>query len=233
VPLRPNINGVKVPFDKNTHELIAMLDCDLSQFHVVCEALSYKNDELSLKTLMSTLKDSDPFKRRIGVECLGNHAMFYRALDYVLACLDDKSPYVVRTAIRIMVKHRAMESHEKIIALLESKDEPTRETAVSALEHINKPSDFDILLSLQNDKNKKIRNLVPYIVLATANETNWSKAYNMMKHSDNEKTRLFACKLLYKFGTKKEKDEAKLFLQDKNGHVRKCASKMTSKNGAA
>jgi HEAT repeat protein len=220
-----------VPFDKNTHELIAMLDCDLSQFHVACEALSYKNDELSLKTLLSILKDSDPFKRRIAVECLGNHAMFYKALDHVLVCLDDRSPYVVRTAIGIMVKHRVMESHEKIIVLLESKDEPTRETAILALEYISKPSDFDILLSLQNDKNKKIKNLVSYIVLATANETNWSKAYNMMKHSDNGKIRLSACKLLYEFGTKEEKGEAKLFLQDKNGHVRKYASKMIGENG--
>jgi HEAT repeat protein len=224
--LRPIISGIEVPYHKSTHELIAMLDCKTPLFYVVCEALSYKNDELSFETLMSVLEDGDPFKRRIGVECLGNHNMFDRALNNVLTCLDDKSAFVVRTAIEVMVKHRVTESHEKIIQLLKSDDESTREKAVSALEYISEPSDFDIILNLQNDRNKNIRNLVPYIVLAAANKINWKKAYNMMKHSDIDKARLAACKLLNTFGTEIEKSDAKIFMQDKNGHVRKYASKM-------
>jgi len=224
--LRPNINGIQVPFNKNTNELVEMLDCELPLFQVACEALSAKNDKLSFLTLVSILEDNDPFKRRIGIECLGNHVMFEKALDCLLSCLDDKSPYVVRTAIEIIVKHRVVKSREKIIRLLKARDEATREMAVAALEYIANPSDFDLVLNLYSDKNKKIRNLAPYIVFATASGINWNKAYNLMKHSDNEKARLISCKLLYKFGTEAEKNDVKLFLQDKDGHIRKLANKI-------
>ena len=228
--MRPNINGIKVPFDKSTYELLTILDCELPLFYVACEALSYKGDDLSFVTLVSMLENTDPFKRRISVECLGNHAMFDSAVDHILICLDDKSPYVVRTAIETLVKHRVLKAHEKIIHLSKSKDELTREKAVSALEYIGNPSDFDFILSLYNDRNKRIRNLIPYIVLALANETTWEKAYNLMKHSNSEKARMCACNLLNAFGTKTEKDDAKLFLQDKSGHIRKYASKMIADN---
>lgn len=227
--MRQYINDEKVPYDKSTQELIAMLDVP-SLFHVACEALSYKSDELSLTTLMAIIEDDDPFKRRIGVECLGNNAKFDKVLDHLIICLDDKSPYVVRISIEMMVKHHVIKSHEKIILLLQSKDELTREAAVSALEYISKPSDFDVVLKLLSDRNKKVRNRVPYILLATANESNWRKAYNVMKHSENDKSRLYACYLLNAFGTKEERDDAKTFLYDKNGHIRKFASKMSNEN---
>ncbi|MCL1994506.1 MAG: HEAT repeat domain-containing protein [Spirochaetes bacterium] len=226
--MRPSINGVKVPFDKSTQELFAMLDCELPLFYVACEALAYKNDVVSFEKLLSIFQDSDPYKKRIALECLGNHSMFDTATaeKYVFPCLDDSSPYIVRTAIDVLVKHRVAQSHEKIIQLLKSKDEATRECAFFALEHIGKASDFDLILSLYNDKNKRIKNFVPYITLIFADETNWKKAYDLMQRGDHEKARLTACKLLDAFGTETEKGDASHFLHDKSGHVRNYASKM-------
>jgi HEAT repeat protein len=225
--LKPNnINGINVPYEKNTNELIAMLNCEMPLFCVACEALSSKTDELSFTTLLSILKSSDPFKRRVAVECLGNHVLLNRAFDDILTCLDDKSPYVVRTAIDTIIKHRIVKSHEKIIQLIKSRDEAIREKAVSALEYIGTESDCDLALSLFNDKNENIRKLIPYIIFAIASKTNWNKAYAIMKHSDMAKARLVACKLLNKFGSETERNEAKLFLQDKDGHIRKYASKI-------
>ena len=224
--MRTSINGIEVPHEKNTKELIAMLNCDMPLFTVVCDALSCKIDTLSFETLLSILKDNDPYKRRVAIECLGNHVMFFRAIDDIIMCLDDKSHYVVRAAIEAMKKHRVLKSHEKIIKLLKSKDESTRESAVSALEYISTESDFDLVLNLLNDRNKRIRNTLPNVILVKANKANWSKAYAVMKDSNNSKVRLAACKLLNTFGSKTEKDEAKLFFQDKDGHVRKFSKKM-------
>ena len=124
-----NVNGIKVPYDKSTDGLIALLDEEMPVFVVACTALSAKTDISSLKALLSLFENDDPYKRRVVVECLGNHALFYKATDYVLACLDDQSDYVVRTAIDVLVKHRVAQAHDGIIRLLKSKDEITRESA--------------------------------------------------------------------------------------------------------
>ncbi len=222
------INGVPVPIDENTEELIAMLSGNMAQFVVVCEALSYKTDNLSFNTLVLLLNDNDYYKRRIAVECLKNHTMFEKAIDDIEACLNDRSSYVVNAAIRTLVECHVSKSHQKIIELIQGNDETIRETAFFALEHIFEESDFDLALSLYDDNNEKIRKEVPYIVSITANEKNWHKAYFIMKESDNEKARLVACKLLDKFGSDEDKEDFKIFAQDENGHIRKFAKKCLS-----
>jgi HEAT repeat protein len=146
--------------------------------------------------------------------------MFDKAINDVIACLDDKSPYVVKTAIQVAIKHRIKNAHKKIIHLLKSKDESIRETATVALEFINGENNFNVALTLYNDKNEKIKKLIPHIFFIIANNTNWEKAYDVMKHDNNDKARLTACKLLLKFGTETEKKDINSFLHDKNGHIR-------------
>ena len=219
--MKTKINGVVVPYEKTTSELIEMLGCEMPLFRVSCEALSHKTDELSFEALLGVVKSGDQFKRRVGLECLGNHIMFDKAADVVMACLEDESPYVVKTAIEAAIKHRIERAHEKLIRLLKSKDESIREAATVALEFINEENNFDMALALYNDRNTKIRKIIPHIILAIANDVNWKKAYDMMKCDDNDKARLVACKLLLKFGTKIEKEEIRSFSHDKNGHIRK------------
>ncbi len=215
------INGIIIPYNESTEQLVEMLDFRLTDFRVACEALSQKEDKLSFLTLIKLLKNDDPYKRRIGLECLGKHKDFSDEVDVVISCLDDESPYVVRTAIEVIKSHSIAQAESKIFSLLKSNNELTRESAISSLEYLSKEIEVDFLIELYNDKNEKISKQAVNLILLMCNKTNWQKAYNILKRSDNEKARLIACKLLVKFGSEKEKSELAIFLHDKNGHIRK------------
>ncbi len=203
-----------------------MLDCEPPVMVVACEALSVKADYLSFSTLRSLLHDLDWCKRRLAVKGLGKHALFENSADDVLKCLNDKSPYVVREAMRVLANHRVTRAHDRIIALVQSQDETTREVAVSCLEFVYCEDDFDLLLKLLSDKNKKVRNLLPTIILNVSNKKNWTRAYSLMKSSEGAKTRFAACQLLSKFGSALDKTDVNIFLHDSDGHIRNYASKI-------
>ena len=74
--LRPSINGVKVPSDKSTHELIAMLDHELPLFYVACKLLDAFGTETEKGDAGVFLQDEDGHVRKYADKMMrGNTAV--------------------------------------------------------------------------------------------------------------------------------------------------------------
>lgn len=81
---KEKINGVKVPYNKETDELEIMLHSrDMSDFLVACEALSYKTDEKAFNLLKGYINDKDKCKRLCVLKTIFRHRNSIQLKDFL------------------------------------------------------------------------------------------------------------------------------------------------------
>jgi HEAT repeat protein len=224
------INGVRVPCEKSIEDLKLMLSKEMSYFLPACYALSDKGTDETLEILKEQLFSSDWCKRRAAVEAIAYHPKGHFLSNELIILLSDKSIYVVHAAYSTLARLKIHEAHDKIVELLNSKDDYKRKIAISSLGELYEENDISILIKLYlTDRSKQVKDEAAWTLKKICDSTNWKAIYIVLKTGFLPRHRLWACEQIEKYGDGSYTEDLKMMLEDKDGHVRHKAFRILQK----
>jgi len=189
-------------------------------------ALGYNPSDDALKILIQGLKSQSADLRRAAAEAIKHHPNGKRAGSDLVKLLEDSSDIVTRAACESLAALLYAEAHDDILPLLDSPDPMTREAGVRAIAGLWKSSDFDGLLMLhEKDKSLRVRDACAWALRDHASADTWKQLFNRWKGHSVARYRTWACGLAEDYGDGSSLAALEQLAQDKDGHVRKAATR--------
>lgn len=212
------INGVPIPYETETTELINMLSSgDMTAFSVACEALSFKKEEQAFDALASMLNLRDKYRRLYVFKVIYRHPESSSLEQYLSDQLRSDDYLFVSAALHNIVDYRIACPQEVIkAAILQNYNRLYDE--FEALRQINTNEEnyryLENLLTSVNQSNAQ--EIIADILIERYNSTNGDELVQLLAASSNPKLRVRAVAL----GKERGIDMSD-FLNDPDGHVRK------------
>ncbi len=222
----PKIVNIRqlVPSSKSLSDLVSWLRPTGPKTWAAIVAIGKCNSSEALAVLLELSRDSDWRYRRCAIEAIAFHPQGVSAAPTVVAALNDSSPHVVRTASDTVAKLHLSEAHDLLLHLLNSREPPTREAAISALSHIWQLSDFDrVLERFESDPDKNVRRVAGWALANNQHLQTWRRLFDAWRSHPMACYRTWACFLVRDFGDASARSEIRSHLNDPDGHVRKAA----------
>lgn len=223
-------NGIPIPHDTEVVHLRHMVKTPGPQAWAACMALGYKNDAAAFEVLEELAASNDWRCRRISIEAMAFHHLAMSKGDLFCKCLEDPSPYVVRTACKTVAQLGLDCAHNDLRRLVHANDALTRSAALRALRKLWKQSDFDLVFEvLQGDSSKEARSEAAWTLRENADGDNWERLFELWRTDPLHRHRIWACELANKFGDKNHTATLRIMLEDSDGHVRAASSRALEK----
>ena len=183
-------------------------------------------DEASLRVLCEQAQAPDWRYRRAAIEALAGHALASRARQVIVVALGDVSPYVARTACEAVGSLAIPQARRGISALARDPDPATRGAALRAWAAVWRPEDFEPVYRIYaQDKVEQVRREAAGLLRQHADAANWQRLFAAWSTAPFGRHRVWACELAARFGVAGVEAALRERLHDKDGHVRKAASR--------
>lgn len=217
-------NGIEVPYDATVQELKTLALGPAPACWAAFVALSQKPEAEALHILEDFARSPDSFVRRAAAEGLGRHPSGNQAVPALVACLQDSSEYVVRSACEAVAELRVDEAHEHVVRLVASSIEATRKAALRTLRSIWQEQDFALVFSVfRNDQSETVQNEAAWTMRDVAAETNWGPLFSLWAQDHRPRHRLWACEIAGSYGGPDVIPSLIELSKDTDGHVRRMA----------
>lgn len=188
--------------------------------------LAARGDEASLRVLCEQAQAPDWRYRRVAIEALASHALVSRARQVIVVALGDASPYVARTACEAVGRLAIPQARPGISALARDPDSATREAALRAWAAVWRPEDFEPVYQIYaQDKVEQVRREAAGLLRQHADAASWQRLFAAWSMAPFGRHRVWACELAARFGVAAAEAALRELLHDKDGHVRKAASR--------
>jgi len=172
------INGTTILYDAPLEILLEQIKSHSAETGAAFVALSAHSSEKSLAALVSAAKGKDADFRRAGVEAIARHALGITQAKLICDLFQDSDEIVVRAACRAAADLKLSESHNQILALLNSKNPKTREVALEALDKLWLNSDFEQAFKIHTtDKNSNVRKQAAWTLRRNVARGNWKTLF--------------------------------------------------------
>jgi HEAT repeat protein len=220
------VNGIVVPYNARLSELREMAFRPWPDSWVAIEALAAKRGPKSLAILIQLTRSEDSHIRRLAIEAIGRHECGVQAGDVILALLSDPVGYVARTACEAAGELRLQAAHDKVLALINSADASTQQTALGILEVLWQPADFPAVFErYERDRSEEVRKRAAWTLRARADSENWLRLFNAWSKDSRADHRTWAGELMGEFGNPGHRDLLAPLVHDGDAHVRKAAER--------
>ncbi|MFH0801872.1 MAG: HEAT repeat domain-containing protein [bacterium] len=225
-PRRSRIYDMDIPYEADLTLLHSMLSENRKKHHMACLILANKGDAESLKLLIEQTDSPDSDRRLTAIEAIGRHPLGAEAANLLIKMLRDKSPSVVQQACQTLTYMKIIEAHEDIMPLLELKESYIRYVAVQALNVFWEESDFEILVKIcKKDSSLDVRKEAAFSLCNHADRHNWKALVELWHSDENPRQRVWACKLIERYGDTTNHPILEELSRDQNYHVRWAAKK--------
>ena len=217
-------NGVPIPYDDEINDLRQRVKATGPEAWAACLALGYKTDKAAFEVLEELAVSDDWRYRRAAIEAMATHHLALTRTAFFCACLTDPSPYVVRTACKVVAELKLEDACDSLRKLVHSDAGNTRIAALIALKELWQPSDFDLVLSMfQKDVSEQVRREAAWTLRSNADKSNWESLFEVWRTDPLHRHRIWACELAGKFGDRSHAKILQVMLKDTDGHVRAAA----------
>jgi HEAT repeat protein len=181
----------------------------------------------------STLARSpDPYLRRAGLEAIGDHPSGRDASDVVLNLLHDRTGFVVRTACDVAGVLGLTGGHDRILELAGADEEATRLSALSALERLWVPPDFEkVFARYVHDRSDDVRKRAAWTINRNVRPEHWKRVFELWASDRLARHRVWACSIAERFGDRTALATLNALLSDLDGHVRRAAERASKAIG--
>jgi HEAT repeat protein len=222
---RPDlVNGVPVPHESPVAELAVAIRRPGPKAWAAFAALSAKGCSESLRVLREATADADWTLRRSAVEALGRHFAVAPDEPAIVRAFADSNDYVVRTACRAAAEGGVVGAHDAVVGLLRHRDPAHRESAWCALESLWRPGDFET--AWPQARCESVEAVRRHAACALYSNATRSDALVLVEHWVGDpvpRLRVWACRLVARFGAREGAETVRPLLTDRDGHVRKAA----------
>jgi HEAT repeat protein len=224
---RPSLNnGVPIPYDNEVEELRRRVKNPGPEAWAACLALGYKADKNAFEILEELAVSDDWRYRRSAIEAMAVHRLALTRIAFFCGCLEDPSPYVVRTACQVVADLKLDDAHDSLRKLVHSGAADTRIAALRALKELWKPSDYALVFSVfQSDVSEQVRRQATWTLRSNVDKGNWVPLFEAWRADPLHRHRVWACELAGKFGGNNLSQTLKAMLKDPDGHVSKAAAR--------
>jgi HEAT repeat protein len=220
------INGTPILYDAPLEILLEQIKSHSAKTGPAFVALSAHSSEKSLEGLVSAAKGKDADFRRAAVEAIAGHALGVTQAKLICDLFQDSDEIVVRAVCRAAADLKLSESHNQILALLNSRNPKTREVAIEALDKVWLDSDFEQIFKIHTtDKNSNVRTQAAWTLRRNVTRRNWETLFEAWQKDKMSRHRVWACELAAQFGSVSNLSALKKLSDDQDGHVRKAAKK--------
>ena len=220
------INGVRVPYDEPTGELIRRIQESTGSAWAAYRALAQRTDPAARRALVDATGSDDWRHRRSAAEALGLGGMDDEVISRIGALLDDASAQVIRTALAVIEERGPKSMRPRVIKLMDSGDPETRRSAIRAIGVIAEEQDFEEILNrFLNDGVEEVRREAAWALYQQRSVKNWRRLVDEWKADHLHRHRVWACDLVAEFGGVEETSTLEGLEQDQDGHVRAAASR--------
>ncbi len=212
------INGVKVPYDKTTDELEQLLlSCNMSDFVVYCEALSYKTDEKSFELLENYITDKDKYKRLCILKTIFRHPCSSKLKNFLEESILSDDIWFAENGLKNAYEHDFDISDEIILTAVFKHLKNLYCTFLRVLKKIKKNDDNYLkLIELFNkSENCGQKEVLSEILCEKYLPEKAEDLFDLFSKDCFSKVRLLAVKIGRKYGFNIEN-----FKFDDDGHVR-------------
>jgi HEAT repeat protein len=195
------------------------------------KALGEAGDARSLRLLREQLGSHDWTRRRAATIALAGHRMATEASRDLRAALSDPSPYVVRAAADAAAAVGDRASRPRLLALLGDPEPDTRASAVCALGALWDSRDVAAMIRLaQTDSSTEVRKQASWVLHEHATSAKWEDLFGLWSKSGVPRERIWATELAAAFGGPAVAGLLQPFLTDADGHVRRAAQRLVSRD---
>lgn len=218
--------GIAIPYGASLEALKAAIDGPVPERWAAFRALAATPGTDALHALVEYAISMDPHVRRAAIEGIGSHSEGRLAIPAVCNALDDSDQFVVRTACIAAAALVARDAHDRIHRLLLDPSPDTRCTAVAALEHLWRESDYPaVLLVFRSDTSLDTRKQAAWTLRANVTSTTWRELFGLWCDAELARYRAWSCELAETFGTAAQVPTLEALARDKDGHVRAAAAR--------
>lgn len=222
------INGIPLPYNKTTEELLTLIKQGGSEKWKYYYPLATKSDPQAQAALLAATCSSDWTDRRTAIEIIGLYTSNAKIDSIVVQVLEnDKSEYVVRTALKVIAARKIRAAHSKVTKLLTTKNRTTVEEAVRTLRSIYEEEDLEKLLNIfraDRTEKKHLRKEVGWTLRQNASQTNWKILFEEWGNDTLHRHRLWACEIARDYGNDNVLPSLRKLEVDQDGLVRRAAS---------
>lgn len=223
------VNGTPIAYDAPLEILLEQIKSHSSKTAPAFVALSAHSSEESLAALVSAAKGKDADFRRAAVEAIARHTLGVTQAKLICHLFQDSDEIVVRAVCGAAADLKLSESHNQILALVNSKNPKTQEVALEALNELWLDSDFKQVFKIHaTDKNSNVRKQAAWTLRQNVARENWKTLFEVWQKDEMSRHRVWACELAAQFGSVSNLSVLKKLSDDQDGHVRKAAKKSIS-----
>ena len=219
---RPSVwNGIPVPYGATVDELAQLIHGPGPARWAAFVAVAHTADESALALLQDSARSPHPNVRRIAVEAIGIHPQGARLASAIRTLLTDPSPVVVRSACEAAARQRVVDAHDRMVELLDDRDDSTRAAAVQALRDLWRDADLArVLRAFSSDASVEVRKEAAWTLRSAASPSNWHELFAVWHADSMPRYRQWACELAAAFGNGGVVPDLHRLTGDPDGHVR-------------
>ncbi len=219
-----------IPYDKSVEELVELTKEKAPACWNAYTALGNNTSEKSIFALSNLLTNSDWTHVRSAIDAIGNNQRGLQLEDNLIGYLDDNNTFIVTATIRALSKLKSVNSHDKIMSLINRGNVEIKQAAIEGLSNIWQVSDFDFLVEYYNTQdNDTIRKVIGFVLAEHVDKSNWKYFFDIYSKDIISRHREWA--LIFASEFSDDKNLIDSFLHDKDGHIRKKAKRfMTIKS---
>jgi HEAT repeat protein len=222
----PEVDGIRVPYEKSISELQALLTDDKSHRWVAIVAIACSSEAGALEALSELISSPDAYVRRFALQWLGKRPDGTDCAYLIVERLGDQDERVVRTAIQVARELRITKARPAVLGLLEDPEASTRQTALGALDVLGHADDFELLLSrFQRDPSEEVRRTAGWTLFERRSAETAPRLVELWKVDALSRHRKWACQLAREFPEASFKEAIAPLLEDPDGHVRNAAQR--------
>ena len=217
--------GSQIPYDEPVKVLRTLINTR-GKAGPAIEALAEHPDPEALATLIDLTGSQDPYLRASAVNAIGRHRTGCDAAEVVLSALNDSNGFVIRAAARASAALRLAAAHDRIHALVGSKEEHTRLSALEALQNLWEASDFETVFARYlHDPSDSVRKQAAWTLETNVGAEQWERVFAAWSGDPIPRHRAWACSLAERFGTRATLGRLDGLRSDPDGHVRSAAER--------
>ena len=213
------INGISVPYGKSSQELEQMLlNGDMNDFVVACEALASKNDQYSFELLKGYITHKDKYKRLCVLKVIFKYPEAEELKWFLEESLLSKDILFAENGLKIIYKHNVKLKDSIILMAVKNHLKELHCTSLYALSCLDVSNDnFLVLVEIfKKLKGCGQKEVLGKILTDKYLSQKSRELFDLFSNDDFPKVRLLAVKIGKKYGFDIEK-----FKFDNDGHVRK------------
>ena len=175
-----NWNGEPIPYREPIEVLRSRVCASGSNVGAAIRALADRPEPEAFAILVDLARSPDPYLRRAGLEAIGDHPSGRDASDVVLNLLHDRTGFVVRTACDVAGVLGLTRAHDRILELAGADEEATRLSALSALERLWLPSDFEkVFARYVHDRSDDVRKRAAWTLNRNVGPEHWKRVFEL------------------------------------------------------